>query len=93
MGASVQSSRKIGGKKVKKGGGRKPGMDLPGLKEVRTERDLTVKALAAMSKVHPNTIVRLENVRGGADHRTAYRIARALEVPLQTLRQSSWMDE
>lgn len=67
--------------------GRQPGMKLAGLKTVRAVRDLTVKELAAISEVHPNTIVRLENQRGGADNRTAHRIARALDVPLETLRQ------
>lgn len=59
---------------------------LPGLQELRAQRDMSMDALAKKSGLHLNTVSALENLSRGAYPRTAYKIARALEVDLSELR-------
>lgn len=62
------------------GSGRPPGIRLPGLKRVRARRRYTLDRLAEASGIHRVTISSLENLKRGADLKTVYALAEALEV-------------
>ena len=56
------------------------------LREVREDRTLSIRELAELAGVHYNTILRLENNKGGAHPRTIRRLAEALGVEPRELR-------
>ncbi len=53
---------------------------LPNLKKVRGEYPLTVRELAQMSGVSPDTITKLENSHREARPSTVRKLAKALDV-------------
>lgn len=77
--------RTIVGRGDSGGLGKPAGPMLPGLKRARARKDYTLVRLAELSGVHSITISRLENLKRGADLKTVYRLARALEVPEEEL--------
>ncbi len=58
----------------------------PAVKRARLERGLTLGTLSTLSGLHFNTIWNLEHGKGAPRHRTLYRVAEALEVPLDSIR-------
>jgi transcriptional regulator with XRE-family HTH domain len=56
------------------------------LRELREDRTLSARELADIAGVHYNTILRLENNRGGAQPRTLRKLAAALGVEPKELR-------
>jgi len=59
------------------------------LRELREDRTLSARELAALAGVHYNTILRLENNQGGAQPRTLRKLAAALGVEPRELRSSN----
>ncbi len=58
------------------------------LRELREDRTLSARELAELAEVHYNTILRLENDKGGAHPRTLRKLAEALGVEPRELRSS-----
>lgn len=65
--------------------GRKRGVSLVGLKRARARSGLTLDEVAARTGLNRSTVNQLENVKRGADIRTTYILARALEVSEEEL--------
>jgi transcriptional regulator with XRE-family HTH domain len=57
-------------------------MEVDGMKlrELREDRTLSARELAKAAGVHYNTVLRLENNKGGAQPRTIRKLAAALGV-------------
>lgn len=75
-----------GGAEGNSGPGKRAGPQLPGLKRARIRRNYTLARLAEISDIHSVTISRLENLKRGADPRTVYILAQALEVSEEELK-------
>jgi len=69
----------------------KPGaMLLPGLAKIREDRNYSIRELAQIAGVSPNTVFLLEHLKGGAEQRTRRKLARALEVGVRDLLNPEW---
>jgi transcriptional regulator with XRE-family HTH domain len=65
---------------------KKPGTYLlPGLKRIREEKDLSIRALAKKARVAPDTVWKVERCERGAESRTRRKLALALGVPIREL--------
>ncbi len=76
--------------------GRGRGIVLAGLREARYDAGLTLEQLSAKTaeqeggkKVHASTISELENLKHGAQSRTARALADALDVSVRELRRGT----
>ena len=64
----------------------KPGTTLlPGLRRVRTERNLSIRELASRANVSPNTVYLLEHLKSGAEPKTRRKLADALDTGVRVL--------
>jgi transcriptional regulator with XRE-family HTH domain len=57
--------------------------------EIRTQRELTLKSLAELSKLNINTLSMIEKGKTSPSIGTLQRLARALEVPITTFFESN----
>jgi transcriptional regulator with XRE-family HTH domain len=57
------------------------------LRELREDRTLSARELAALAGVHYNTVLRIENNQGGTHPRTLRMLAAALGVEPRELKE------
>lgn len=66
---------------------RKPGtLLLHGLGRLREERDYSIRELARMAEVSPDTVYRLEHLKRGAEPKTRRALAKALGTSIKDLK-------
>ena len=69
----------------------KPGtMLLPGLAKIRQDRHYSIRELADMADVSPNTVFLLEHLRSGAEQKTRKKLAKALGTGIRDLLNPEW---